>query len=306
VVSGAIRIMNIRHNEDNKDFVYNYPTSKHYEVFNNYDSFRKLTKLETRFDYAGYIDSYSVDEAYVANVPPLGREMLLVLAMMNNVEMFNKDQKLFVISFNGYNYNQDVFLSISLYFEQNSFGKTHVNFSTCSLNFLNVIYQFYSMKLVSNILELASNTIIIAYSIYHILGIITDIKKEKLRYFVKGWNLVKIFKIALYVMCVFLRVMLYIQVGNNLRWVESNQFIDTSNFCQQYNTLNIFEMLLICITLIYILNYLDKSIVGIIYGTLFSSWRVILVFIVSYLFSLIGYSAFCNYIYGVNIPGNNL
>jgi hypothetical protein len=203
-----------------------------------------------------------------------------------------------MIEINSYNPNKDVFLSTTFIMEQNNVGYVFRGHQVCVINFLNDLSMFLHFNFGANLIfNMCFYVLIIGYSVYNIMDIIKEVKKKGLKFFYEFWNIIKFFKILLYVTCFIMRMTLYITFSTQL--TKLADYYDTSEVCQIHEALGVLEMVMICLTLIYFLYYLDENIVGPIFNTLFQSLRAILTFILSYVFTILGYAIFCNYVFGI-------
>jgi hypothetical protein len=244
--------------------------------------------------------SYSISQGYTVLVPPEMREVYLVFSMFKNLNIFSPKFETFSFEFNAYNYSNDIYITTTFFIEQNKIGNVAVNTKVCVLNFLSVVYNLLNFKLsASVVIDLSFFCLILIYSFYNVYDIIREIRKQKLLYFIQFWNIIKVLKIGFYVCCLALRTSMYFIVYNELKWVPENEYMDTTRICGIYESMRVLEILMICFTMIYFLNYLDKNIVGPIFDTLFKSIKNIVIFISSYIFTITGYGIFCNYIFGI-------
>jgi hypothetical protein len=273
-------------------------------AFNNYKNFTQLSPLNYAVNFRGNMKSYSIKEAYQVLVPPQIREVYLVFSMFKNLKIFSPKLETFSFEFNAYNYNNDIYTTMTFFIEQNKYGNVAVNTKICVLNFLNVIFNLLDFQLSYSVfIDVGFFALILIYSLYNVFDIIREIKKRKLKYFLEFWNIIKVFQISFYVCCVTMRISIYFIIFRELKWVPESEYMDTNKICDMYDSMKVLEILMICFTMIYFLNYLDKGIVGPIFDTLTKSIKNIVIFITSYVCTITGYGMFCNYIFGPYITG---
>ncbi len=196
---------------------------------------------------------------------------------------------------------------MKFFIEQSKYGNVEVSSKICNLNFLSVVFNLLSFKLSASVfIDLGFFTMLTAYSLYNVYDIIREIRKLKLKYFFEFWNIIQIVQQSFYICCMAMRISIYFIIYTELKWVPESEYMDTNKICDMYDSMKILEILTICFTMIYFLNYLDKGIVGPIFDTLNKSVKNIVIFLVSYVSTIVGYGMFCNYIFGPYITGKKL
>lgn len=250
------------------------------------------------------MNTYSLtSEVYFLDTPPLSSDTFLILSLFRNIGLISNFSSLFLIIFNGYNYNTNDFVTITLKFEQNSVGNVQVGYDLCILNFLDEIYLIYNFKLSFKVIStIVCMLMLIVYCFYNIVLIFKDIKREKLKYFLKMWNLIKCTQIFLYFAGISLRSLLYLLIIDKIKVSEEPAFYDTSYICYLKSYLSSVDVLMICFTLIYFLQYFDENIIGPIFETMYLSMKNIAIYLISYIFILTGYGLFGHYVYGNVVP----
>jgi hypothetical protein len=270
--------------------------------------FRNMTEsrsLETPFRYTGESKDYYIEKAHYFDSAPKFNITFLALAYMLNTAFLNINTTLCLVSMNAYNYHKDIFVSTTLIFEQNSIGHVDVDYKICILNYLSEIFNLKSFNPSFAVFgALGFALLLFFYVVFNSISIYVDIRNTKLKYFSDFWNWIKMVKIILYVIAIVLRLILYFKTNFSLKYPEEdNKFLNTTEICKLNESVMMIEILMICLTLIYFLHYLDNYIVGPIFETVQNSMKNIGIFLFSYLITVTGWSLFCNYIYGIRILG---
>lgn len=245
-----------------------------------------------------------------------GKERTNLLASyLRNIRFFTFKTLLFIIKINAYNVNKNVFINLQLIFEQNDVGKIYTTYKLCTLNILNDISNLFPTQFKMNIiLNFMIFPFIIIFTIYNLF----DILKETIHSFENStfichnkefrlgkafkdiWFYFKILQTSLFFITVIMRIYLYSTVkGLFQKSKENNSYVDIEGKCGLLETITLLETFIICCTLIYFLRYLERNIIKPVYDTIIQSYRQIIIFFCSYFLVILGFSYFCNYIYGV-------
>jgi hypothetical protein len=143
---------------------------------------------------------------------------------------------------------------------------------------------------------------LIIYSFWGVFDIIKLIKNDYKAFFIEFFNYVRIAKITFYLMNIFVTVSLYYTIMVDIINDDGN-FINTTRACELNGLCEIVDNVMICLTMIYFLKFLDSNIIKPFIQTLLLSWKSIIVFLTSYFFSVTGYAIFCNFVYGPDVFG---
>lgn len=230
---------------------------------------------------------------------PLEKQNQILVAYLKNINYFDFNTEFFLIQMNAYNLNKKLFITIKLIFEQTSNGLTHTHYNLCSLNFLDEIAYFMEFRFELNyILNNVITLVIVVYTILIGFDTIQQLIYNSKKFFEDFWNTFILIKIIFYIISIVLRFYIYSATFSIIGKEHSNEFIDTDNLCNLNQFMTLLESLIPCLTLIYFLRFLDKNIIDPIVKTFQASTKNILVFMVSFFCSIIGFSFFCYFIYG--------
>jgi hypothetical protein len=270
----------------------------------------------------GTFKNYNFNSAYYLDIPVTKKDITIATAFFEDVGWFNENTEFFKLAFNGYNYNSDVFITVSLTFEQSSVGTINPTFSVCTISLLQELKSLSTFSLTFSIIsDLIINIVVVAYCFYNIYAIIRDNINGLLKHYKQSkkvvksvylqltdfftnnvWNFILCAKICLFFSVIIIRVVLYINLYDTLKY-DNSVFMETDNICDLMKIFTVTNTVMICVTFIYFLRYLDENIVNPVFETLYLSRRNISVFLLSYAFTITGYSMLCNFVFGYNISG---
>lgn len=264
-----------------------------------YSSATRLKTLTSAFSHTGQIASYSYDKAFFLDVEPSNTDILTALSLFHNIAYFDTDTELAAITINSYNYNKDAFVTIRLYFEQGPLGSVFTSSKICVINQFPQLFEILTFKLTFAVIaDLLMMLIILLYIFISAYGIYKEIRTDFRAYFTEFFNVVRFVKIFIYIINLVFTIIVLYQIVVDVIGSHSD-FIDTSTVCNYTETLNLVSTVMICLTLIYFLKFLDESIIGPFINTLLSAKKKIMFFVLLYFFSALGFAAFCNYVFGI-------
>ncbi len=230
--------------------------------------------------------------------PTLKRSGILV-AFMKNIRFFDYNTEFFLIQINGYNLNKSILITIKLIFEQTPNGYVQTKYELCTLNIFMEMAAFMNFQLeLESIITILVTLVVVFYAFNGTWSIIQSLLRDYTAFFMDFWNIVNIVQVSVYALSIFIRVYIYLTIFDLIGIQNSDKFIDTDNVCSLYQNLLVLETLSVCVTLIYFLKYLDKNMINPIISAVQESSENIVVFLVSFLMCIFGYSIFCLYIYG--------
>ena len=313
-ILGAIRAISLRRSKD--DFTGQNESDN--EVYSSFYSMK--TKRKVDLNYIGTLKNYKANSAYYADFVPSTENFYSLYGFMNAIDFIDKETELFLIQMNMYNNNKKYLISLSIAFEQNELGYLTTSHSMCTVLFINeliTLQQFdFSLSLFFLILYYL---VILSYSAYTIIKVIKELKRNFLKndnidYTVlkkivlsvrdsfSFWKIINLLSVLLYLISVCLRIPLYLGYAIGFYDLsKENEFYDTYSLCNINETLSIIEILMSCFSLLYLLNFLDRSIVGLIFEIIYDNLRTIMKFVVSVSISVVGFGILCYLLYGVNI-----
>jgi hypothetical protein len=236
--------------------------------------------------------------------PTLKRSQIFV-AFMKNIQFFDFNTEFLLIQMNGYNLNKNIWITVKLIFEQTPNGLVHTKYELCTLNIFTEMAAFMDFKLsLESIVTIIVTLVLVFYTFSAGWSITKRLIKDHIGYLMDIWNIFYIFQVSMYAITIFIRVYIYLTIFGLIGIQNSDKFIDTDNVCALYQNLLVLETLSACVTLIYFLNYLDKNMIQPISSAVQESLRSIIVFLVSFVMCILGFSMFCMFIYGTRSLGN--
>lgn len=239
------------------------------------------------------------------DIHPTWKRNQIFVAFMKNIVFIDYNTEFFLIQFNGYNLNKNIWITVQLIFEQTSNGLVQTSYELCTLNMFTEMAAFMDFKLdLNSIINIIVTLVLVFYTFSAGWSITKSIIKDHITYFMNIWNIFYIFQVSMYAITIFIRVYIYLTIFGLIGIQNSDEFIDTDNVCSLYQNLLVLETLSACVTLIYFLNYLDKNMIQPISSAVQESLRNILVFLVSFLMCILGFSMFCMFIYGTRSLSN--
>ena len=313
-ILGAIRAISLRRSKG--DFTdQNESDNEVYSIFSSMKTKRKID-----LNYIGTLKNYKANNAYYADFVPSSENFYSLYGFMNAIDFIDKETELFLIQMNMYNNNKKYLISLSIAFEQNDLGYLTTSHSMCTVLFINELITLqkfdFSLSLFFLILYYL---VILCYSAYTIIKVIKELKRNYLKndnidYTIWNkiilsirdsfsfWKIINLLSVLLYLVSVCLRIPLYLGYAIGFYDLsKENEFYDTYSLCNINETLSIIEILMSCFSLLYLLNFLDKSIVGLIFEIIYDNLRTIMKFVVSVSISVVGFGILCYLLYGVNI-----
>lgn len=212
-------------------------------------------------------------------------------------------------------------INVQLVFEQNDVGKIRTNYKICTLNVLNDIANFI-LPSKFNITYLLSHSVfplLICFTLYNLYDIIketivnirfSDFTKYGVRLgnsFKDIWFYFRILQTSLFFFSIILRIYLYSTLTMLFKKARTNNnYVDVEGKCELLEFITLIETFIICCTLIYFLRYLERNIIKPVSDTIVESFQQIIIFFLSYIFIILGFSYFCFYVYGVKEPSKFL
>jgi hypothetical protein len=307
ILIGPVRFIHTRLDQDEDSPSYlnlTYTDKNLISSFEKYKDFIYYRPLDNYLSIQGNLEGYNIKKGYWIDVAPTSREIHLICSYFRNLKVFSVNLETFLIKFNAYNYNNDIFISTTMLFEQNNSGSMASFAKICVLSYLPVLNNIINFQFnYQNIIDILYVTLTMSYSIYNLYLIVHGISTQRKNYFKDFWNFIKMAQITFYCMSFLLRLFLFLQTKLNLKWIPYDATLDTYSICESYENVRIFEILTICFTLIYFLKYFDTNIIDPILKTLNKAFMNFVVFLCSYIFTMIGYGFFSNYIYGIYYMG---
>lgn len=280
----------------------------------NFKELRKCLPMNYSLTYSGklqniYSGKYSPENTEIEknncsgffgmDLLPTEERTQIFIAFMHNINFFDFNTEFFLIQFNGYNLNKNIWVTVKLIFEQSDNGLTATSYNLCTLNMFGEIASFINFKLeLESIIRTFVLLVIALYTIFATWDIIKCLVTDYKEYFKDIWNIFKIVKVTMYLLSTIIRVIIYLTIFDLIGKKDIEQFIDTDSVCGLYNALLLLETLMACFTLVYFLKFLDKNIIEPISLTIQESLSNIIVFLTSFVTNILGFSMFCYFIYG--------
>lgn len=208
-------------------------------------------------------------------------------------------------------------INIQLNFEQNDVGKTKTSYNICTLNVLNEIanFPFPSKTDLPSLVNFLIFPLIIGFALYNLYDIVietienirnSDFSRTSLRLgasFKDIWFYFRILQTLLFLFSIILRLYLYLTLTKLFKTARtSNNYVDVQGKCDMLDSIMLIETFVICCTLIYFLRYLERNIIKPVSDTIVESYQQIIIFFLSYIFIIFGFSFFCFYVYGIKEP----
>lgn len=239
------------------------------------------------------------------DIVPRLKQNKLFIGYLYKIMFMEFQTEFFLIQFNGYNPNKRIWITVKLILEQAPNGLTHTEYRICSLNILQEINLLYNFNFQSeNITFLVVNTLITIYTFYSIYIIIKNLLHNYKIYLQSFWNVLFITKICTFLIAIIIRILFYFTIFDTISVDKTDSFIDTDIICECYELLLFIEAIMACLTLIYFLNFVDKSIIDQISKTIKDSIKNIFIYLVSFLFFVMGFAFFAYFTYGTRSLSN--
>ena len=304
IVIGKVRFAKISSEKKNEDYAINSHIS---EVYANYTNITKYSKLDKPIDYSGDLDSYRTKYAYYSDVSPTTYDMNMNFGLMKQISFLSSKMKCFIIMFNLYNANSNYLIPITIAIEKNNIGYIAHSFEICTLTFLNELSNIKHFKIFKSslLLIIIYYFLIVLYAIKTFYTFIYDtflIEENRKTWYLKVfnlWTIIQLLKASLLIITLIMRLYIYVKFSFNFTdFTNQNIFYDPTSLCNLYDYLIGFEMLMLCLILIYFIEYLDENIVGPFFNTIMSSIRNVLRYLTCFFFTVFGVSSFCSLAYG--------
>jgi len=286
----------------------------HFKSNVNFKELRKCKPMNYTFTYSGVLQEIYSGKYFPKNntnennncsgffgidLSPTEKRTQILIAIMKNINFFDFKTEFFIIQFNGYNLNKNIWITIKLIFEQAPSGLTATSYKLCTLNMFSEMASFINFNLkLESIIRIFVLLVINFYTFFAGWDIIKCLLRDYREYLKDIWNIFKIVKVTMYGLSTIFRVYIYLTIFDLIGMKHSEEFIDTDNLCALFNILLLLETLMACFTLIYFLKFLDQKIIEPISLTIQESLSNIIVFLVSFCSNILGFSLFCYIIYG--------
>jgi len=105
---------------------------------------------DENFIHDGVFYPIDVTRAYVLDIFPRQKDILLLGSLMNLIKFINIETQLVIFYYNGYNINTGDFVSVQFILERNIEGKISTYNYICVITYLDEIDYFYSITKINN------------------------------------------------------------------------------------------------------------------------------------------------------------